>query len=64
MPIPMRFIEWFGYGSNPSQFNDETPTISQLITMLREQPRIIQEKYQGRLEEEFAPTEMGMHTLE
>lgn len=64
MPIPMKFIEWFGYGSSPSQFNEETPNISQLILMLQEQLLIIQDKYQNRLEEEFAPTEMGMHTIE
>ncbi|MEK5476494.1 hypothetical protein NYE70_06035 [Paenibacillus sp. FSL R5-0407] len=32
--------------------------------MLQQQPVTIQEKYQDRLEEEFAPTEMGIHTIE
>ncbi|WP_223066132.1 DinB family protein [Paenibacillus caui] len=64
MPNPMAFNEWFGYGSSPSRFTDETPTFSQLIPMLQQQPRIIQEKYQDRMEEEFAPAEMGMHTTE
>lgn len=64
MPIPMTFIEWFGYGTSPSRFTDETPTFSQLIPILQQQTRIIQEKYQDRMEEEFAPTEMGMHTIE
>jgi DinB superfamily len=64
MPIPMAFNEWFGYGTSPSQFSDDTPTFSQLIPILQQQPHIIQEKYQDRMEEEFAPTEMGMHTIE
>ncbi|SMF87861.1 Uncharacterized damage-inducible protein DinB (forms a four-helix bundle) [Paenibacillus uliginis N3/975] len=64
MPIPMTFNEWFGYGSSPSRFNDETPTFSKLIPILQQQPRIIQERYQDHMEEEFVPTEMGMHTIE
>lgn len=64
IPIPLKFIEWFGYGSSPSRFNDETPTFSQLIPMLQQQPFTIQEKYKNRLEEKFAPTEMGIHTIE
>ncbi|WP_349304950.1 DinB family protein [Paenibacillus sp. Marseille-Q4541] len=62
--IPMKCNEWFGYGTSPSQFTAETPTFSQLIPILQQQPRIIQEKYQDRMDEEFAPTEMGMHTIE
>lgn len=64
MPISMKFNEWFGYGSKPSDFTNETPTVSQLIAMLKEQPFIIQEKYQDRMEEEFPPTDMGMYTIE
>lgn len=64
IPVPLEFIEWFGYGSSPSRFNDETPTFSQLIPMLQQQPFTIQEKYKNRLEEKFAPTEMGIHTIE
>lgn len=64
MPIPMTFNEWFGYGSDPSRFTIETPSFSQLIPMLQQQPHIIQERYQDRMEEEFPPTEMGMYTIE
>ncbi|MBY3620794.1 DinB family protein [Acinetobacter sp. CUI P1] len=64
IPIPMAFNEWFGYGTSPSQFTDETPTFSELIPILQQQPQVIQELYQDRLEKEFAPTEMGMHTIE
>lgn len=63
-PIPMAYNQWFGYGTNPSHFTDETPSFSELISLLREQPRIIEERYRGRMEEEFAPTDMGMHTIE
>ncbi|WP_106767564.1 DinB family protein [Paenibacillus faecalis] len=63
-PIPMAYNQWFGYGTNPSHFTDETPSFSELISLLREQPRIIEERYRGRMEEEFAPIDMGMHTIE
>lgn len=64
IPIPMIFNEWFGYGSDPSRFTNETPSFSELIPMLQQQPQIIQERYQDRMEEEFPPTEMGMCTVE
>ncbi|MCM3129671.1 MULTISPECIES: DinB family protein [unclassified Paenibacillus] len=63
-PVSMAFNEWFGYGTSPSQFTDDTPSLSELVTLLNEQPRFIQETYKDRMEEEFAPTEMGMHTIE
>lgn len=63
-PISMDFNQWFGYGTTPSHFTDETPSLSKLILYLREQPRIIEEKYRGRMEEEFPSTDMGMHTIE
>lgn len=64
LPVSPSFNEWFGYGTNPSHFTEQTPTIAELIQFLKEQPDVIQEKYQDRLEEEFLPTEMGMHTIE
>jgi len=64
MPFPPTFMGWFGYGTDPSCFTAETPTLSELITLLQQQPLIIQEKYQDRMEEEFDQTEMGMHTIE
>ncbi len=64
MPISMTFNQWFGYGTDPSHFTDETPSLAELISFLREQPRLIEQKYRERLEEEFPPTDMGMHTIE
>ncbi|MEK3732386.1 DinB family protein [Paenibacillus sp. FSL M8-0334] len=64
MPVPMSFNQWFGYGTNPSNFTDETPSFSELISLLQEQPRFIEQQYRDRLEEDFPPTDMGMHTLE
>ena len=60
----MIFNEWFGYGSDPSRFTNETPSFSELIPMLQQQPQIIQKRNQDRMEEEFPPTEMGMCTVE
>ncbi|MCU6713277.1 DinB family protein [Paenibacillus sp. J5C_2022] len=63
-PVPTRYQLWFGYGTNPSHFTGETPSLSELMAMLKEQPRVIEEKYRDRMEEEFAPVDMGMHTIE
>ncbi|MBG9794371.1 hypothetical protein ABD76_18400 [Paenibacillus dendritiformis] len=63
-PVSMTYNQWFGYGTNPTHFTDDTPSFSELVSMLREQPRMIEEKYRDQMEEEFAPTDMGMHTIE
>jgi len=63
-PVAEQFKEWFGYGSSPVNFTSETPSIEVLRILLREQPSKIKEDYGNRLEEEFPPTEMGMHTIE
>lgn len=64
MLIPPGFNEWFGFGTGPSHFTDATPKLSALVELLKEQPYLIQERYHGKMEEEFAPTEMGMSTIE
>ncbi|MEF2965712.1 DinB family protein [Paenibacillus sp. M1] len=64
IPFPAKLNEWFGYGTDPSRFTDETPALPELVTLLREQPEIIREKYRDRMDEEFAPTDMGMFTVE
>jgi uncharacterized damage-inducible protein DinB len=62
--VPEPFQTWFGYGTSPANFTPETPTIDELKKLLKEQPAQIKAQYGERLEEEFAPTEMGMHTIE
>jgi len=63
-PVSEHFKGWFGYGSSPASFTSETPSLQELRTLLKEQPSKIKEDYGNRLEEEFPPTEMGMHTIE
>lgn len=63
-PVAEQFNEWFGYGSSPANFTSETPSLEQLRSLLKDQPTKIKEDYCERLEEEFPPTEMGMHTIE
>lgn len=58
------FHDWFGYGTSPSNFSDETPSFEELKGLLKNQPKIIKERFGERLEEEFPPTEMGMNTIE
>lgn len=62
--VPEQFSSWFGYGTSPKDFTEETPGIEELKALLREQPGRIKEVYGDRLDEEFPPTEMGMFTIE
>lgn len=62
--VPDPFHSWFGFGTSPSDFTDETPSLEELKGLLKEQPIRIRELYGYRLEEEFPDTEMGMHTIE
>ncbi|MDQ0974563.1 putative damage-inducible protein DinB [Neobacillus niacini] len=62
--VPEQFQTWFGYGTSPANFTPDTPTIHELKNLLKEQPAQIKTQYGERLEEDFPPTEMGMHTIE
>ena len=62
--VPEQFNSWFGFGTSPANFNSETPSLEELKILLKEQPANIKDVYGERLEEEFPPTEMGMHTIE
>ncbi|MGU3472581.1 DinB family protein [Paenibacillus sp. D51F] len=64
MPVPTTFTAWFGYGTGPSAFTSDTPSFSELSLILQRQPAIIEERYGNRMQEEFAPINMGMHTIE
>ncbi|WP_062107459.1 DinB family protein [Bacillus niameyensis] len=55
---------WFGFGTSPANFDSETPSFEELKSLLETQTAKIREMYGNRLEEEFPPTEMGMHTIE
>jgi hypothetical protein len=59
-----RLNKWFGFGTSPSNFTEDTPNLSELKELLRRQPAMIKERYGHRMEEEFPPTEMGMFTIE
>ncbi|WHY00459.1 DinB family protein [Neobacillus sp. DY30] len=62
--VPESFQTWFGYGTSPADFTSDTPELDELKKLLKEQPAQIKAQYGERLEEEFPPTEMGMHTIE
>ncbi|RYI27628.1 DinB family protein [Bacillus infantis] len=63
-PVPEAFRTWFGYGSTPADFTEETPSFDELKDLLRQQPTCLSKAYGHRLEEEYPPTEMGMRTIE
>lgn len=62
--VPEQFKSWFGYGTSPTSFEEDTPSFLKLKELLKEQPLKIKEMYGERLEEKFSPTEMGMYTIE
>jgi uncharacterized damage-inducible protein DinB len=62
--VPEQFNAWFGYGTSPANFTQETPSIEELKKLLKEQPAQIKAEYGNRLEEDFPPTEMDIHTIE
>lgn len=63
VPVAEGFVEWFGFGTRPAGWQSPPPSLEVLKTLLREQPRRIRKLYGHRLEEEFPPTESGMHTV-
>ncbi|MGV3465246.1 MAG: DinB family protein [Heyndrickxia sp.] len=63
IPVPDGFMEWFGFGTKPADWQTAPPRLDELKKLLMEQPKVIRELYEDRLEEEFAPTELGMHTI-
>lgn len=63
--IPEQFNEWFGWGTSPKNFTNETPSLEELRTLLKKQLGKIKETYDDRLEEVFPQTEVwGMTTIE
>lgn len=61
---PDSLNKWFGFGTNPKDFENHTPSFKELKELLEEQTSKIEALYSQRLEEEFPPTEMGMFTIE
>ncbi|MED4017859.1 DinB family protein [Sutcliffiella cohnii] len=56
------FNKWFGFGTTPANFTEETPTYSELKEMLQNQIEDIKKRYAHRLEEEYQPTSMEHYT--
>lgn len=62
--VPERFNQWFGFGTSPKDFTEETPSFEELKHLLKTQPSFIKHSYQARLDEVFEPIEMGIRTIE
>ena len=56
--------KWFGFGTSPNHFDDETPSFEELKKYLAQRPEQLKEQYGHRLSEEFPPIDMGMQTIE
>ncbi|MFP7253957.1 DinB family protein [Terribacillus goriensis] len=63
-PIPNDFKDWFSYGTTTADFTDNTPTFTDLISLLQTQPDQIFEMYADRMDEEYQAIDMGMETIE
>lgn len=63
-PTSKQFNQWFGFGTAPANFTEETPSFKELKELLKAQPQEILEKYRNELEKEYPPIDMGMHTIE
>lgn len=61
---PENFSSWFGFGTSPQNFTEQTPQLEELKRLLSEQVQVIKDTYGDRLEKEYPATEMGMHTIE
>lgn len=62
--IDPEYNNWFGFGTSPRNFSDNTPSFAELKELLSSQPLKIKERYGDRLTEEMYTTEMGMRTIE
>ena len=63
-PVPGSFHAWFGFGTSPADFSQDTPSFQELKALLGNQPYRIKEEYGTRLEEDFPAIDMGMQTVE
>lgn len=63
-PISKQFNQWFGFGTTPANFTEETPSSHELKELLSAQPQELLEKYRNELDKEYPPIDMGMHTIE
>lgn len=58
------FQAWFGFGTSPANFTEETPSFEELKGLLKSQPGNIKAKYGDKLEIEFPAIDMRMNTIE
>ena len=63
-PTSKQFNQWFGFGTTPANFTEETPSFKELKELLKAQPQEILEKYHKELDKEYSPIDMSMHTIE
>lgn len=62
MPYPEEFPKLFNYGTNPTQWEGEPPSLETLSQLLTEQPLYIKEAFKDRLDDEY-DKKSGMYTV-
>lgn len=62
-PIPSGYNELFGFGTKPTTWMSQVPSLDELKKHLADQPKLIRELYSDRLDEVFPTTEDGIHTI-
>ncbi|CAH1224569.1 MULTISPECIES: DinB family protein [unclassified Paenibacillus] len=62
--VPASYQHFFGYGTSPETWADEPPSWAELMEQLIAQPRVLEAKFKGRLEESLLRvSELGMSTI-
>jgi uncharacterized damage-inducible protein DinB len=61
--IPESYLDLFNFGTKPSDWNGNIPSLETLRKQLSEQISFIKQNYADKLEIEYPATESGMHTI-
>lgn len=57
-----KWNSWFGYGTTPNDFTEETPSFEELKQLLISQVENLEERYGNRLDKVYAPTKYEGYT--
>ncbi|WP_236939198.1 DinB family protein [Evansella clarkii] len=61
--LPLYYHLLFPSGSKPENWSEQPPSMNEIITLLEEQPQIIEQACKGHLDEPLTESFLGMRTL-
>ncbi|MCG1010679.1 DinB family protein [Salinicoccus sp. ID82-1] len=59
-----RYVKYFGYGTSPDDYDDETPAIDEIEALLKGQPSRLEDVEEEAIQQELPEEFMGMTTQE